>query len=279
MATLVEQFRQEGFVLLRNFLDKSVVETIYREAREIFAVQIKRVTGRVVDINNRDEFESAMFEFFEKDFTAFRNTGITVQHSLSLHRFGVSDQIINLLKEVGIEQPVVGARPAMQFNSRFLSKDGSKHWKLDAHQDWRTGQGSLDSAVIWFPMVDAGADLGALQVIPRSHKVGLLASSTSGYQGGITADLKDEDFVQTEFQVGDLLIFSAFLVHQSGNNTTRNIRWSVQLRFNNLAESTFIERGYPMAYIYKPEPELVTPNFPSAEQLETVFASPLPIVQ
>lgn len=278
MATLVEQFRQEGFLLLRNFLDKSVVENIYREAREIFAVQIKRVTGRVVDINNRDEFESAMFEFFEKDFTAFRNTGVTVQHSLSLHRFGVSDKIINLLKEVGIEQPVVGARPAMQFNSRFLSKDGSKHWKLDAHQDWRTGQGSLDSTVIWFPMVDAGAELGALQVIPGSHKVGLLASSTSGYQGGITADLKDEDFVQTEFQVGDLLIFSAFLVHQSGNNTTRNIRWSVQLRFNNLAEPTFIERGYPMAYIYKPEPELVTPNFPSVEQLETVFASPVPTV-
>lgn len=278
MATLVEQFRQEGFLLLRNFLDKSVVENIYREAREIFAVQIKRVTGRVVDINNRDEFESAMFEFFEKDFTAFRNTGVTVQHSLSLHRFGVSDKIINLLKEVGIEQPVVGARPAMQFNSRFLSKDGSKHWKLDAHQDWRTGQGSLDSTVIWFPMVDAGADLGALQVIPRSHKVGLLASSTSGYQGGITANLKDEDFVQTEFQVGDLLIFSAFLVHQSGNNTTRNIRWSVQLRFNNLAEPTFIERGYPMAYIYKPEPELVTPDFPSVEQLETVFASPVPTV-
>jgi ectoine hydroxylase-related dioxygenase (phytanoyl-CoA dioxygenase family) len=280
MATLAEQFRQEGFLLLRNFLDKSVVENIYREAREIFAVQIKRVTGRVVNIDNRDEFESAMFEFFEKDFQAFRNTGVTVQHSLSLHRFAVSEKITDLLKEVGIEQPVIGARPAMQFNSRFLSKDGSKHWKLDAHQDWRTGQGSLDSTVIWFPMVDAGADLGALQVIPRSHKTGLLESSTSGYQGGITADLKDEDFIQTEFQVGDLLIFSAFLVHQSGNNITRNIRWSVQLRFNNLAEPTFIERGYPMAYIYKPEAELVTPNFPSVEQLETVFASsPAPAVQ
>ncbi len=278
MSTLKEQFRREGFLLLRNFLDKSVVENIYREAREIFAIQIKRVTGRTVDINNRDEFENAMFEFFEKDFIAFRNTGITVQHSLSLHRFATDEKIVNLLKEIGIELPVIGARPAMQFNSRFLSKDGSKHWKLDAHQDWRTGQGSLDSTVIWFPMVNAGADLGALQVIPQSHKSGLLAASTSGYQGGITASLKDEDFVQTEFEVGDLLIFSAFLVHQSGNNITPNIRWSVQLRYNNLSEPTFIERGYPMAYIYKPEAELVTPNFPTVEQLETVFAAPTPVV-
>jgi hypothetical protein len=115
-------------------------------------------------------------------------------------------------------------------------------------------------------------------VIPRSHTWGLLESSTSGYQGGITAQLNDEDFVQTEFQVGDLLIFSAFLVHQSGNNITNNIRWSVQLRYNNLAEATFIERGYPMAYIYKPEAELVTPNFPTVEKLEAVFASPTPAV-
>jgi len=205
MSALLDQFREDGFVLLRNFLDKEVVANIYREARQIFATQIKHVLGYDVNI-------------------------------------------------------------------------GSKHWKLDAHQDWRTGQGSLDSAVIWFPMVNAGADLGALQVIPRSHKNGLMAASTSGYQGGITAELKDDDFVQTEFEVGDLLIFSAFLVHQSGNNITDNIRWSVQLRYNNLAEETFIERGYPMAYIYKPETELVTPDFPTPQQLETVFASPTAVV-
>lgn len=266
------QFNKDGYLLLRGFLDKDLVNSIYTEARQIFAKQIERVTGKVVDIHQRDEFEQGMFEFFEKDFDAFVNTGKTVQHSITLHRLGVDDKILNLLKSVGLENPSIGARPAMQFNSRFLSKNGSKHWKLDAHQDWRTGQGSLDSAVIWFPMVDAGKDIGALQVIPGSHTVGLLEASTSGYQGGITASLRDEDFVQTEFEVGDLLIFSSFLVHQSGNNITNNIRWSVQLRYNNLEEPTFIERGYPMAYIYKPETELLTPNFPTEEQLKTVYA-------
>jgi phytanoyl-CoA hydroxylase len=272
MSKLLEQFKKDGYLLLRNSLDKEIVNTIYREAREIFAMQIRRVTGRSVDIDNRDAFENAMFEFFEKDFEAFVNTGKTVQHSLSLHQLGISDEIIDLLRQVGISRPVIGARPAMQFNSRFLAKDGSKHWKLDAHQDWRTGQGSLDSTVVWFPMVNAGEEIGALQVIPGSHITGLLEASTSGYQGGITTNLREEDFVQTEFEVGDLLIFSAFLVHRSGNNVTRNIRWSVQLRYNNLDEPTFIERGYPMAYIYKPETELVTPNFPTSEQLKNLYA-------
>lgn len=265
------QFNKDGYLLLKGFLDKNLVNSIYKEARQIFATQIMRTTGKQVDIDNRDEFEKGMFEFFEKDFDAFVNTGKTVQHSFTLHRLGVDEKISELLKSVGLSHPVIGARPAMQFNSRFLSKGGSKHWKLDAHQDWRTGQGSLDSAVIWFPMVDAGEDLGALQVIPGSHVHGLMEASTSGYQGGITADLQDEDFIQTEFEVGDLLIFSSFLVHQSGNNITNNIRWSVQLRYNNLDEPTFIDRGYPMAYIYRPETELLTPGFPTAEQLKSVY--------
>jgi ectoine hydroxylase-related dioxygenase (phytanoyl-CoA dioxygenase family) len=273
MATLREQFNKDGFIILRNFLDKNVVAGIYREAREIFAEQINRVTGRTVDIDDRETFENAMFEFFEKDFNAFVNTGKTVQYAVSLHRLAVDELLMKQLKELGIEKPVIGARPAMQFNSRFLSKDGSKHWKLDAHQDWRTGQGSLDSTVIWFPMVDAGAEIGALQVIPGSHTDGLLEASTSGYQGGITAGLHKDAFVQTEFQAGDILIFSAFLVHQSGNNITNNIRWSVQLRYNNLTEPTFIERGYPMAYTYKPESELVTPDFPTAQQLEKLYSN------
>jgi hypothetical protein len=272
MSAIRKQFNEEGFVLLRNFLDKEVVNNIYTEARKIFAVQIKRVTGKSVDIDDRDAFENAMFEFFEKDFSGFVSTGKTVQHSFSLHRLGVDPQIAGILNEIGVTNPSIGARPAMQFNSRFLSKDGSKHWKLDAHQDWRTGQGSLDSTVIWFPMVDAGVDIGALQVIPGSHKIGLLESSTSGYQGGITANLNESEFIQTEFKVGDILVFSAFLIHQSGNNITNNIRWSVQLRYNNLDEPTFIERGYPMAYIYQPEKELVTPQFPTVSQLQEVFS-------
>ncbi|MGA0559318.1 phytanoyl-CoA dioxygenase family protein [Larkinella sp. VNQ87] len=271
-AEQTEQFKKDGYLLLKNALDTSVIEAIYREAREIFALQIEKVLGTKPDIDNRDAFEQAMYEFFEKDFDAFVSTGKTVQHTIELHKLGTSNAILDIVKGVGIEKPSIAVRPAMQFNSRFLSKDGSTHWRLGAHQDWRTGQGSLDSVVIWFPMVPADAEIGALQVIPGSHTAGLMQANTTGYAGYITDNLKDEDFIQTEYEVGDVLIFSAFLIHRSGNNVSPNIRWSVQLRYNNLAEPTFIERGYPMPYIYKPQEELVTPGFPSADQVKEVYA-------
>lgn len=271
MVTMKQQFKQDGYIVLKNFFNKEEINKIYTEARNLFAIQIERVLGKKVDINDRDTFEQAMFEFFEKDFTTFVNTGKQVQHLISLHRLGTDEKIVNVLKSLGYEFPTIGVRPAMQFNSRYLSKGGS-HWKLGAHQDWRTGQGSLDSIVMWFPLVDCGEDLGSLQIIPKSHTWGLLDADTSGYTGSIQADIPEESYVQTEFEVGDLLVFSAFLVHRSGNNITNNIRWSVQLRYNNMAEPTFLERGVPMPYIYKPEADLVTPDFPKKEQLEEAFA-------
>ena len=268
----LDQYKKDGFLLLKGVLSTETVEAIYREAREIFARQIQRVLGQTVDIDDRDAFESAMFAFFEADFDGFVSTGKTVQHTIELHRLGVSDEMLNAVKGLGVEKPVIAVRPAMQFNSRFLSKDGSTHWKLGAHQDWRTGQGSLDSVVVWFPMVPAGEEIGALQVIPGSHTSGLMQANTTGYAGSISQELDEASYVQTSYEVGDVLLFSAFLVHRSGNNVTRTIRWSVQLRYNNLAEPTFIERGYPMPYIYRPQEELITPDFPTAAQLKGTYA-------
>lgn len=266
-----EQFNKDGYIIIKNFFSKEEINKIYTEARSLFALQIERVLGKKVDINDRDTFEQAMFDLFEADFTTFVNTGKQAQHLISLHHLGTDPKIINVLKDLGYEFPMIGVRPAMQFNSRYLSKGGS-HWKLGAHQDWRTGQGSLDSIVMWFPMVDCGADLGALQIVPASHTIGLLKADTSGYLGSIQEAIPEDDYVQTQFEVGDLLVFSAFLVHRSGENITKNIRWSIQLRYNNMAEPTFKERGFPMPYIYKPEENLVTPDFPKKEQLEEVFA-------
>jgi hypothetical protein len=61
------------------------------------------------------------------------------------------------------------------------------------------------------------------------------------------------------------------LLHQSGTNITNSIRWSCHFRYNNLADETFIARGFPHPYLYKPQEELITPDFPSRDQVEAVF--------
>jgi ectoine hydroxylase-related dioxygenase (phytanoyl-CoA dioxygenase family) len=120
-------------------------------------------------------------------------------------------------------------------------------------------------------LVDIDRSLGALEVIPGSHKWGLLESESVSYYGKISEEVTVREFVPVEVVRGDALIFSSFLVHRSGTNSTESIRWSIHFRYNNLAEQTFIERGYPHPFIYKPQEGLITPQFPEKELLANLF--------
>jgi phytanoyl-CoA hydroxylase len=80
-------------------------------------------------------------------------------------------------------------------------------------------------------------------------------------------------FRAIEVKQGDLLLFSSFLVHRSGENTTDRIRWSCHFRYNNLADPTYVARKYHHNYIYRPNNELRTSGFPTQADIEGVFGS------
>ena len=53
----------------------------------------------------------------------------------------------------------------------------------------------------------------------------------------------------------DIVFFDSKLIHGSGNNISSLIRWSCQYRYNDLLDRTFIDKGYPHPYLYKPMKE------------------------
>ena len=118
----------------------------------------------------------------------------------------------------------------------------SKDQKFDfpSHQDFCFNFGSKNSITIWIPFQDTGIKEGALKVITGSHKNGLYNQE----QGVITEKLSQSDFIDVSLNSGDILVFSQFLVHKSGLNTSGSARFSCQIRFNDLECPYFIESGW-----------------------------------
>jgi phytanoyl-CoA hydroxylase len=211
-----------------------------------------------------------MAAFFERDLSAFTNCGKHAQHLISLHALSLDPRIVAVLHDLGLASPSISTRPVLYFNSPRLARR-EVYWRLSLHQDWRSMQGSLDAVVVWIPLVDIDLALGALQVIPGSHRWGLLeAEMVDGY-GHVKEEVDRSGLRSLEVRAGDALFFSAFLVHQSGTNTTESIRWSCHFRYNNLREPTFVERGFPHPYVYRPEEPLITAGFPERAAVERIF--------
>lgn len=135
-------------------------------------------------------------------------------------------------------------------------------------------QGSLNSVVVWVPLVDVDISLGAIEFLPGSHLNGLAPTEKDEWFRRIPENVaSSEAFVPEEVRVGDLVVFSAFTIHRSGNNVMDAIRWSIHVRYNDASEATFMDRGMPHPYaVYQPQQELVTRDFPSVDQVRALFA-------
>jgi phytanoyl-CoA hydroxylase len=263
MQFMKDKYFDNGYVLLKDFLDKEIIEKILQDAKSIFQLQFDY-------LNLDSNFNENLKTLFKNHFQVFIDCGKQIQHLISLHKLSLDDNILTLINSLGIEKPNISTRPVLYFNHPELAKEKSYH-TVDAHQDWRSMQSSLDSLVIWIPLTDIDKSLGALQIIPKSHLLGLKTIGVVNGFGMVDTDIYDDEFIDVEVKQGDILVFSSFLIHRSGNNSSGQPRWSCHFRYNNLKESTFIKRGFPHNYIYKPEPELITKNFPGIEDLKNIF--------
>ena len=273
MSDHASDYARDGFTLAKGFLAPAEVDTIRDEAKSVFLRQMLRhgiVASADPDQVSEPAFEQAMFRLFERDVQTFANCGKQAQHLISLHRLSLDPRIVGRLEAMGLARPNISTRPVLYFNHRKLAKK-EVYWRLSLHQDWRSMQGSLDSVVVWLPLVDIDKSLGALEVAPGSHRRGLLDADMSDGYGHVRQPVDAAELVSVEVERGDALFFSTLLAHQSGVNVTESIRWSCHFRYNNLDEQSFVERGYPHPYVYHPQEKLITENFPSRDAVAALF--------
>jgi phytanoyl-CoA hydroxylase len=263
------EYKKNGYLLLKNFIDPAQIDIIRNEAKRIFGIQLVRLGLLKSTDVSESEFESALYKLFEKDIKLLMYCGKQLQHMISLHRLSLDEKIISVLKELGLSHPIINVRPVIFFNHPKLGKKEVDHTK-PAHQDFRTTQGSIDSVVVWMPLIDIPKKLGALEIIPGSHLNGLMDYEVSDAYHTLKA-VDEKQFVPVEVKKGDALFFSTLLVHQSGQNTSDSIRWSCHFRYNNIDDPTFIDRGFPHTYLYRPQDELVTPDFPTPSDMKKFY--------
>lgn len=242
----IKFYNENGYLLLNNFFDiKNLIE-IKQEA--IYFLEKQFIKHDIVS----GSLDDKMVQLFNCDFEAFTNCGKHIQQgSIELHKLGINDKLINKLKKLGLSYPSIATRPVLFFNSPNLAKE-EFYYKTPPHQDWNSIRGSKDCAIVWIPLIDITPSYGPLRIVPKSHIFeSLMSKQVGGF--GCVDKYQDQDFIDIEMSLGDILIFSSFLVHQSGKITNNGIRWSCSFRYNNLDDEDFINRKYEFSYIYKPK--------------------------
>jgi len=154
-------------------------------------------------------------------------------------------QLIDRAKRCGVREPALGCvGPTILAN--MPSDD---QFLYASHQDISFIPGSLNSVTIWIPLQDTHKELCSLEVIPGSHLKGLLRHNGERdvKMSRLVPMPADTDLIAVPVKLGQALIFSKFLVHRSGHNRTDAVRFSIQVRFNDLDSPEYARRKLSLA--------------------------------
>ena len=246
MNAILDAYGENGFYIARGLLPKPVVSETIVSLKHHFDNQL-----RYLQQEPSTDIYVAMQQLFDADIERYKKTVGSLWRKLSVYALCHHEAIQRFVREqFGWNDIVIPGGQVVHVQTARLKIPGG-YFGLVPHQDFPSVQGSLDGMVIWIPLVDVDANRYPLEVIPGSHRHGILPSiENPDSTWEILPDhYAERDFVPALCEVGDVIFMSNFTVHRSSTRGDDRLRLACSTRYDNADDPSFIERGYPTAYV------------------------------
>lgn len=161
----------------------------------------------------------------------------------SFHAFFHDPHILDLMRTVqGTEVFVYPMKMAR------ISTPGKLGYETPPHQDARSHFAGATMAGIWVALQDIDTDLGRLQILPKSHTLGVRQVVPALGVGNVQCEILPEEntWHVSDVEQGDVIIFNSCTVHSAQPNTTdRRVRMSVDTRFCDVGAPVYVSNMQP----------------------------------
>ncbi|MFP4061096.1 MAG: phytanoyl-CoA dioxygenase family protein [Bacteroidales bacterium] len=208
----VSFYKEQGYLVMPGFINTVYIKKLRDECFEVLEAEgISRQK-----LNNASETADKL-----------RNTNIYYEDSCL-------DELINGERSLHIASRLIGGKAYRYFPFAVVKSAGGGG-NFHFHQDnnytqHEPAEGSLN---IWVALVDVTPDNGCLQIVPGSHKKGVLDWENAG-DDDVHKKIKGE--VSNPFPVrmhaGDAIAFSRLMVHGSGKNSGLEPRVAYALQYH-----------------------------------------------
>jgi hypothetical protein len=251
----VEHFREQGFLLIREFYDiPSEIEPVLHAIYGIIGILLEKYKVKI----NRLPFDYNTFDH-------------GLKHLIEIDR-SIGGVIYDAVKQIPAFQRIIcchaNEKLFMQLRKTTLSgiASGGSGIRIDHpheskfmapwHQEYPAQLRSSDGLVFWSPLRPLTQELGPVEICPGSHKEGALKVLTFDEtapekSGAYALRLFNESDILSRYekiaplsQPGDLLIMDWFVLHRSGINSSPDSRWTMQLRYFNFTEESGIKHNW-----------------------------------
>ena len=264
----IEQYYEKGYLIKKNILSESMIN----ECRNGCNDMVNRIEKDLYDAGLIDNLLDNNIHGFDNKLTELNKMypGAVVL----VHKYGYLHESWQKLFECSIfrdisfqliqpESGILGAHPVWNIRPKIpVYEETTVPWHQDVgylnEDGWNTHQ-----LTAWIPLLGVNRINGCMEVISESHRLGNVGTHTNCWGNtwyidinettiknelfdDINADI-NEKIVTCDINRGDVLFLNNMVVHRSLENYSNDIRWSLDLRWQDMNKPT----GFNMKNILK----------------------------
>jgi phytanoyl-CoA hydroxylase len=226
-----EHFDEHGYVILGSLLSGSELSGLRRRAEDL-------MMGRVTTPGVAFQLDGE-----ENDYGKLQPRTIgPSEHTLNYRRL---DELHNdPLYLDYMQHPVfrqltrhyIGDDVSI-FRSMFMNKPANRGTVLPWHQDVGEGWGldTTPATTVWTAIDDATVESGCMQIVPGSHKHGILNAKHFTSEEDQARYCTPDKVMDLEMRAGEAVLINNLMIHRSGVNITDNPRRALSVAYMDAA--------------------------------------------
>ena len=222
---LKAELGSRGYVLLRGVLPCADVSYALREVTyELFSA------GWLLPGHDPCECIADVSAACGDPDPSFKRTYQEVFNLEAFHALPHHDALKRIMRMIVGEQVLIHPKPIGR-----LIFPRCEQLRVRAHQDYRFMSGDPECFTVWIPLHDCPSDVGPLQILEGSHRLGFLDHEDEHLHVPEIppGPAMQGDWVGGQINAGDVLIFHSLTVHAAGYNRSDRLRVSLDCRFQN----------------------------------------------
>ena len=235
----VEQFRDDGFLVVRDLLPEEAYQPLIEELLFKVDERISEAVGEGL-LDKTDTFSEEPFASrlaLVSEACADRNwiwRAFPGKRHKTAGMFTLRTHHLILDATESLIGPEILAHPQSNLRAKLPDQEESVvPWHQDLAYLVPEDAGETLFVNFWIPLVPTTVENGCLQVMRGSHRLGLLPHDyrTASFHGIADGDLPDCEVINCEVDTGDVLMTMERVIHRSTPHQTKMVRWSLDLRY------------------------------------------------
>lgn len=263
-ASQTRRFNKDGYLIVRHPAIKKIKAGVHAELK-VLAVEILKKSG-LWDKGGSKIASEPFAKIFDWTIRNEKNNAV----SRSFYElFPASSSIIGLVaepffnqisRELGVRHPIPSTLPVMR-----IDRPGEEKYLTPAHQDYWYSMLCENSITFWMPLLPVTEEMGYLSAVPCSHKLGILPIRpwTNENPFTVARQFAEKEYASLPVRDDEALVFYQLLVHRSASNTSDKARFTIQVRYNDLATLDAMTSSFTpkhSAYVIAAQQKITVPN-------------------